>query len=250
MVGALLVVGVFRVGAAEAGPPGVAEDAVPWLLGALVVGLADPVAVGLGVGVGDFDVDDEDPNPSDVREPVPSVPPVRFEIDSPVSSSKLRMTIMAITKIAPETVAIHFQGSRARASRHGARPSSWGSSSSSMERVVHAGADPRHPRDGGGLRGLHAFTADPQRVGVDRGADGGDHAADGGTDDRAGDPDGGQQDGGGDRGQGTGHDLDDVDVDLLLVVTHPAQCVGSIKRADEPGWTAAWGRFTSAAARS
>ena len=127
--------GVFRVGAAEAGPPGVAEDAVPWLLGALVVGLAEPLADGLGVGVGDFDVDDEDPNPSDVREPVPSVPPVRFEIDSPVSSSKLRMTIMAITKIAPETVAIHFQGSRARASRHGARPSSWGSSSSSMDRV-------------------------------------------------------------------------------------------------------------------
>jgi len=134
-VGALLVVGVFRVGAAEAGPPGVAEVAVAWLVGAVVVGLADPLAVGLGVGVGDFDVDDEEPNPSDVRDPVPSVPPVRFEIDSPVSSSKLRMTIMAITKIAPETIAIHFHGSRARASRHGGRPWSSGLSSSSTERV-------------------------------------------------------------------------------------------------------------------
>ena len=132
-VGALLVVGVFLVGAAEAGPPGVADAAV--LVGAEVVGVADPVAVGLGVGVGDLDVDEEDPNPSDVRDPFPSVPPVRFEIDSPVSSSKLRMTIMAITKIAPETIAIHFQGSRASASRHGARPSSWGSSSSSIDRV-------------------------------------------------------------------------------------------------------------------
>ena len=129
---ALLEVGV-RVGAAEAGPPGVAEVAV--LAGAEVVGVADSVAVGLGVGLGDFEAVTEDPNPSDVRDPFPSVPPVRFEIDSPVSSSKLRMTIMAITKIAPETIAIHFQGSRASASRHGGRPWSSGLSSSSTERV-------------------------------------------------------------------------------------------------------------------